>query len=238
MIHVISLGAGVQSSTMALMAAHGEIEPMPKFAVFADTKDESSDTYAWIEKLESLLPFPVFFTSRGRLSDNLTYKDFSQIPCYKDGTIGQRQCTREYKIRPVRREIRRQEAKEVTLWIGISFDEVSRMRTSGLNWLTHTWPLIDRRMTRYDCLNWLSRNGYEEPPKSSCLYCPYKSDKQWKALKDRGGSEWDFVVSIDRKLNERGEYLHQGCKPIDQIEFYEDRQLNMFENECEGMCGV
>lgn len=30
MIHVISLGAGVQSSTMALMAAHGEIEPMPE----------------------------------------------------------------------------------------------------------------------------------------------------------------------------------------------------------------
>jgi len=28
MLHVISLGAGVQSTTMALMAAHGEIEPV------------------------------------------------------------------------------------------------------------------------------------------------------------------------------------------------------------------
>ena len=39
-IHIITLGAGVQSSTMALMAAHGEITPMPKCAIFADTQDE------------------------------------------------------------------------------------------------------------------------------------------------------------------------------------------------------
>jgi hypothetical protein len=31
MKHYISLGAGVQSSTMALMAAHGEITPMPEY---------------------------------------------------------------------------------------------------------------------------------------------------------------------------------------------------------------
>lgn len=37
MRHVISLGAGVQSSTMALMATAGEIEPMPECAIFADT---------------------------------------------------------------------------------------------------------------------------------------------------------------------------------------------------------
>ena len=37
MLEVISLGAGVQSTTMALMAAHGEIEPIPDYAVLADT---------------------------------------------------------------------------------------------------------------------------------------------------------------------------------------------------------
>ena len=39
-IHIISLGAGVQSSTMALMAACGEITPMPQCAIFADTQAE------------------------------------------------------------------------------------------------------------------------------------------------------------------------------------------------------
>ena len=34
----LSLGAGVQSSTLALMAAKGEIGPMPDAAIFADTQ--------------------------------------------------------------------------------------------------------------------------------------------------------------------------------------------------------
>ena len=40
MKHIISLGAGVQSSTMALMAAKGEIKPMPDAAILVDTQWE------------------------------------------------------------------------------------------------------------------------------------------------------------------------------------------------------
>ena len=36
-LRVHSLGAGVQSTTLTLMAAHGEIGPMPDGAIFADT---------------------------------------------------------------------------------------------------------------------------------------------------------------------------------------------------------
>ncbi|WP_171177628.1 hypothetical protein [Ruegeria sp. HKCCD8929] len=36
-LRVFSLGAGVQSTTLSLMAAHGEIGPMPDAAIFADT---------------------------------------------------------------------------------------------------------------------------------------------------------------------------------------------------------
>jgi hypothetical protein len=39
-LRVISLGAGVQSTTMALMATHGEITLMPDCAIFADTHAE------------------------------------------------------------------------------------------------------------------------------------------------------------------------------------------------------
>jgi hypothetical protein len=44
-IRYISLGAGVQSSVMALMAARGEIGPMPDCAVFADTQWEPAGVY-------------------------------------------------------------------------------------------------------------------------------------------------------------------------------------------------
>ena len=41
----ISLGAGVQSSVMALMASRGEIGPTPDCAVFADTQWEPESVY-------------------------------------------------------------------------------------------------------------------------------------------------------------------------------------------------
>src|SRR5580765_5491306 len=67
-IHIISLGAGVQSSTMALMAAHGEITPMPVAAIFADTQGEPASVYKWLDWLEGQLPFPVHRVTKGSLA--------------------------------------------------------------------------------------------------------------------------------------------------------------------------
>ena len=149
MIHVISLGAGVQSSTMALMAAAGEITPIPDAAVFADTQAEPKAVYEWLAWLEKQLPFPVVRVTAGNLeTDTLGSMSLPRIanpPFYtapikthergahgfaltapfftvNDGKEGQlrRQCTREYKIEPIKKWLRqrvglvpRQRAKEV-----------------------------------------------------------------------------------------------------------------------------
>lgn len=256
-IHIISLGAGVQSSTMALMAAKGEITPMPAFAVFADTGDEPISVYSHLEWLRRTInTFHIALAHRdplaGKLSDNIFEWDHSQIPAYtiKDGavTIGKRQCTKHWKIVPVDRKIRDITDTQrkhlppgfVTLWMGISVDEISRAKDSRDHWKTHRFPLLEKGMSRRDCLRWLEQNGFPEPPKSSCVFCPYKSDAQWRTSKALP-SEWSKIVGIDRKLNARGEFLHKSCLPIDQVDFSteEERgQLNMFNNECEGMCGV
>src|SRR3990167_1759221 len=68
MMNIISLGAGVQSSTMALMAAHGEITPMPDCAIFADTQAEPKSVYTWLDWLEKQLPFPVHRVTKGDLT--------------------------------------------------------------------------------------------------------------------------------------------------------------------------
>jgi len=44
-LRALSLGASVQSTTMALMAAHGHIGPMPDCAIFADTGWEPKAVY-------------------------------------------------------------------------------------------------------------------------------------------------------------------------------------------------
>ena len=73
MLHVISLGAGVQSTAMALMAAHGELKPTPDCAIFADTGAEPAAVYEHLKWLRSwsVLPFPVWVVSAGNIAEDL-----------------------------------------------------------------------------------------------------------------------------------------------------------------------
>jgi hypothetical protein len=169
--------------------------------------------------------------------------------------IMMRQCTQDYKIAPLIKEIRRllgvgfrkrvpKDAHVVQLF-GISIDEASRMRSAPKKYLTYDYPLIDLKISRKDCFDWMEKNKYPKPPRSACTFCPFHSDSEWKYVK-QDKEEWDKVVAFDKKIrNGWGKvkdnlYLHKSGKPIDEVNFDEvkDDQLNLFENECEGQCGI
>ena len=251
----LSLGAGVQSSTLALMCAHGEIE-MPDAAIFADTQWEPKAVYDWLDWLEQQLPFSVHRVTQGSLREavlvqqNSTGGRFATVPWHmvtseNERSMGRRQCTREYKVDPLRRKIRELVGPrgQCCVMIGISTDEAHRMKPARNKWQHHIWPLIDKRMSRGDCLAWMMRKGYPMPPKSSCLGCPYHSDAQWREIK-KVPQEWADVVEIDRIIRKpvRGmrsqQFMHRSCVPINEAAFNDDRQADLFGNECEGMCGV
>lgn len=221
-IHILSLGAGVQSSTLALMAAHGEITPMPKAAIFADTQAEPQSVYRWLDWLEKQLPFPVYRVTKGSLTEMaLRLRNRpegagrwtkSLIPCYtleSNGKRGhmQRACTYDYKVielikaqRRIGKIKRGQKTIGVISWIGISLDEAHRMKPSREAWCEHRWPLIDAGISRNDCLNWMKSNGYPTPPRSACVYCPYHSDKEWFRLKTEEPHEFARAVQFERDL--------------------------------------
>lgn len=251
-IHIISLGAGVQSSAMAIMASLGMIAPMPLCGIFADTGDETDETYQWIGELQKLVSFPVIWLKGPRLSDSLVNKwGHSEIPAWfkneqGNPSIGRRQCTKYFKIIPVRREIRARYPKRNTiLWMGISTDEISRMKPSGRKWLTHRWPLIEQHKSRRDCLAFLKTQTQTEVPKSACVYCPYKDPARWKQSQSRP-SEMEIIRRVESVLLPRNEFLTRALSAIEQTDFTpikkDDGQLEIFENdfnnECEGMCGV
>jgi len=265
MFRALSLGAGVQSSTLALMIAKGEV-PMVDCAIFADTQWEPKGVYAWLDWLEMQLPFPVHRVSQGNLRQNIlesknsTGQRFASVPWFMvnpDGShgMGRRQCTSEYKLMPLRRKMRdllgyqkgeRIPPNSMEVLIGISVDEAFRMKPSTDRWATNQWPLIDLRMSRQDCLNWMERNGYPMPSKSSCLGCPYHSDDQWREIK-ADPEAWADVLEIDAAIREpvrgmRGkQYMHRDCKPLGEVDLLsptERGQADLFINECEGMCGV
>jgi hypothetical protein len=266
MLNIISLGAGVQSSTMALMAAKGEIGPMPDYAIFADTQWEPKHVYTWLDWLEKQLPFPVKRVTKGSLREdairnqNSTGGRFASIPWHitmpdGKGAMGRRQCTAEYKIGPLIKEQRRLlgyaprkriPPNSCNVWIGISTDEASRMKPSREKWSVNRWPLIELGMSRHDCLRWMEKNGYPTPPKSSCIGCPFHSDTEWRLIKADEES-WKDAVEIDKIIRHpargmRGaQFMHRSRVPLDEVDFStaEDMgQIDMFNMECEGMCGV
>ena len=63
---VISLGGGVQSSVMALMASERVFDRTPDCAIFADTRWEPPSVYEHIEWLRDRLSFPLYVVDNGR----------------------------------------------------------------------------------------------------------------------------------------------------------------------------
>lgn len=274
MIRVISLGAGVQSSTMALMYMQHELKPMPDCAIFADTGHEPAAVYDWLRWLEQRLPFPLYQVSKGdlwasatrvrRTRDGERTYIVTAIPAFTQDGIsqgkGQRHCTRDFKIKPINAKVRQLLGrKRVTkrhgvlaeMLIGISTDEHLRMKPNHNAWIESKWPLIEAGMSRADCLAWMARNEYPMPPRSACTFCPYRSDEQWLALTP---AEFDDACTKETELQaayrlatelDSVPYLHSSRQPLRSVKLdpmtrrsMAADQMNLFNNECEGMCGV
>jgi len=260
-LRVISLGWGVQSFTLAAMAALGEIEPVD-YAIHADTTHEMQGTYAhaakyrpWLE--EKGIPVVTVKAKDGRVE--VVREDWSasvMIPAFTnnlDGEMGQvrRQCTHDWKIMPIRRFLRsivNPTPGAVESLQGISLDEWQRMRTSDVKYITNVYPLVDMRITRASCVSWLQDKGLDVPPKSACTFCPYHSLGQWKRLKQGGGPDWEEAQSVDEAIRHKRElgegkpgheirngvtlYVHPSRKPLaEAIAIPEDYGAEQMEFE-------
>jgi hypothetical protein len=261
-LRILSLGAGVQSSTLALMIAHGEL-PMVDAAIFADTGAEPKGVYDWLDWLETKLPFPVHRAQHGNLETDIlgsirnADSRVGQAPFYiksegdaREGMLW-RKCTKEYKLAPLRKKTRElMEAagvKSVQCVIGISWDEATRMRASDVKYIQNEYPLVDRQITRIDCLRWMTKNGYPMPAKSACYFCPYTDDSRWREMKINDPASFALAARFDSAIRSglpgvKGQaFLHRSLKPLEEVDFRNAEdfgQIDAFGNECEGMCGV
>lgn len=254
---VLSLGAGVQSTVMALMAELGELE-RPDCAIFADTGWEPRDVYRHLEWLESRLSFPVHRVSAGNIRDdavagiNTTGQRFASMPFFTSGNgMGRRQCTSEYKIKPIRKKIREMLGRErgpvqvgaVQQWIGISTDEMQRMKDSGVKFIQNRFPLIENRMSRTDCQSWFVRRFPGVPlVKSACVACPYKSNSEWMMLaadEFEDACRFDDAVRNHPLLDEQ-QFVHADRIPLREVDLRRPSEFGQLSwlDECDGMCGV
>lgn len=276
--HILNLGAGVQSTALYLLSREPDAKVWFDLAIFADTGEEPASVYRHLEHLQSLGDPVIWVRSAGRLGDDLihgrnsTGQRFVSIPCFTksaEGKVGmvRRQCTAEYKIEVVNRAIRREllglkprqrMPKDVIVhqYLGISTDEAARAERAKKRFadIKHTvphWPLIEMGWSRKDCLAYLKDKLPHATPKSSCVFCPYRTNQAWMHLKATDPDGWNRAVEIDSALRDKDSictrgfrqelFVHRTCIPLEMLNF-ETLAPNtidpMTTQECQGMCGL
>lgn len=267
----LSFGAGVQSTALLICSAMGWYNvPKASHAIFADTQVELEDTYRHVEVMTEWAAdygIEVRTISFGDLEKGILEGGIGRsgptsdtLPAFtKDpdtGTLGllNRHCTHDYKIRPIRREVRSilglekgQRAKGkvyVRTMLGISMDEVIRIKPAMEEWMFNAYPLIDAGLDRQNCTDIIAKAGFEVPPKSACYFCPFHSDSYWIWLRDTQPGGWQKAVNFDGKIRHgkfgvvNEVFLHRELKPLDEVDFDERLRKAGWGNECQGICGV
>jgi len=227
-LRVLSLGAGVQSTTVLMLSAEGVL-PRLDGAVFADTGWEPKAVYDHLDRLEQEIAqpagIPVYRVSVGNIREDALDPEhrFASMPLFiknRDGGDGmtRRQCTSEYKLKPIKAQVRQMlgyphpkpvpRGLHAEQWIGISRDEFGRAKDSGIQYLRSAFPLLDlagsadgrEGWTRSDCQRYLTARGWETTPKSACIGCPFHGNAQWRQLRDNNPEEWANAVDFDHAI--------------------------------------
>lgn len=246
-IRVLSLGAGVQSTTLLLMSLEG-ILPKLDYAIFADTGWEPARVYEHLERVTEVAAgggIPVLRVSNGNLRADLLSagQRYASIPYFirnPDGSegMGRRQCTSNYKLTPIRRQVRAllgakapefrrvPKGQVAEQWIGFSTDEIGRVSDRDqVSYVTIRHPLLDLGMSRKDCERWLRSRGWVSVAKSACIGCPFHGNRAWRDLRDSRPAEWADAVEFDEAIRKGGArglplagdaYLHRSRVPLDQ----------------------
>ena len=250
------------------MADRGEREFHVDVAVFADTGWEPQAVYEHLEWLKQQVSIPIVTVSAGNILDDARHSfvgggskgRYASMPLFVNNAdrkgMLKRQCTREYKIDPIKRWIKTEvldlpvgarwpTSPAITQIFGISMDEYHRMRRSE-PWAVFEYPLVTWRWHRSKAVEWAECNYPDRVfPRSACCGCPFHSDKEWQHLKDTDAQGWESAVELDKTIRHadkmHGEvFLHRSCQPLEQVDFERKTrgQLTLWQDECTGMCGT
>ncbi|GAA0469419.1 hypothetical protein Aca07nite_27900 [Actinoplanes capillaceus] len=244
-LRLLSLGAGVQSTTLALMAAEGML-PNLGGAIFADTGWEPAQVYAQVDRIEATLTaagIPLYRVAKGNLRhDSIDPAHrFASVPYYvrnPDGSdgMGRRQCTYEYKLKPINRKVREllgaaaphfrrvPRGRVAEQWIGFSTDEIGRVSDHDrVSYVRKRYPLLELGMSRKDCQRWLAARGWGSTVKSACVGCPFHGNAQWREMRDQRPDEFADAVAFDQSIRKGGArglplhgeaFLHRSRVPL------------------------
>lgn len=221
-------GGGTQSVAIAVLVTQGKL-PKPEVVAIADTGREASETWEytdlWVRPMLRTVGLEIKVIPHSLANVDLyggKLKDTLLIPAFsKDGAFSTF-CSGKWKADVMARYYRSLgygPKNPIRTWLGISLDEVGRMKPSSTEWQELYHPLIwDMRMRREHCRELVEQAGLPSPPKSSCWMCPYRRNSQWRRLRDAYPLDFERACLLDEEIRDKdkmgGVWLHDSRVPL------------------------
>ena len=253
----ISLGWGTQSFALAAMSALGELPPVD-VAIHADTGYERAATYEfaakwtpWLEE-RGVRVVTVRPDEASQSAPGLNARGGVSLPAFSEygGQFRRRQCTSDWKVKPIRRWYQaNRNGERVLQWIGITCDEGRRAKPADVGYVFNVYPFLGIGQTMPDgqpwsrkrVVEWLKAHDLEVPPRSSCCFCPFMSGHEWRKIAETP-ADWERAVAVDEAIRDArlpGKlYCHKSLLPLREIDFTAQQELDLWGAECSGLCGV
>jgi hypothetical protein len=209
---VWSTGGGVDSTAIAVLIENGLIEK-PDISFMVDTGYEKTSTWEYMNnvtmpRLKSV-GVTIEIVKTTDWSSNNIFNDagYIVIPIFKrveNRTVKLKtHCNNTWKAQVSERYLRSKGVKRAEIWMGIAADETKRQRESRKMWLTYRYPLIEKRMTRKDCLALIKYFRWPDPHKTSCVMCGLQDRRVREAMREEYPQEWQRAIEIERERQSR-----------------------------------
>lgn len=216
--NILSFGGGVDSSCLIAIDLNRDVVadylnittdrlesvfPSPDRFVFSDTGGESSATYSNIEKTEQiLLDHGKELTTVRRDGENITEW------CLRLGIVplmagGSHVCSLKFKGEVMAKWAASENLIENTWIIGIEADEgkrVARFTKPKGDASNYIYPLVDLGLTRAKCIELLEFLGWHEVEKSSCVFCPFKTEAELRDTYHNDKAAWALCEEIEDRF--------------------------------------
>ena len=234
---------------------HGDVIPIRRVTAgnLAEDWFNGHDTGREENAMPATMPFHILNPdgSKGHFAHRTCTARYKLEPLRKAMRM---ECGLQPGERVMRKGVKR---LDVVVSLGICVDEAHRVTESKEIWQTNHYPLVyDRPTRRGECAFWLQEHQYPVPKRSACWMCPFHSDREWLSVRENPDA-WAKAVAFDKRIrtdnqfvNSRAKlekplrgipFLHASLKPLDEVEFKtgtDPDQVDMFGNDCSGVCGV
>ena len=226
----LSFGAGPPSLALLILNAWGDITPKAELVMYADTGWEKAITNNLIPEYrdwseEMGLEFIEVQSKDGPLDQYMIDKGTVPIPVHTEEAMAPRRCTEKWKIRPINRYLRERYGKvPLVAQLGLTWGEAHRMKDPIRKGDSNRCPLIEKRLSRQDCIEIIRMAGLTVPPPSACLGCPFQNQSRWQQLATKWPDDFHKAVAMDHHLRDNALatgndpiWLHRWRRPLDNI---------------------